>query len=290
MNEEQTTEPVVEEQTTQPVEVVEDVSTESKEEVAIPKFGEFLKHAPEGYKDLKTWDKFKDLDIPTALKVVADMDKWTGKRGDIPDEKASPEEWQKFYSKLGVPSDTKGYEYGLNDELKSQLGDKATDFETYLDKAKEVALKNNIPAKSMKGFLDEMLQHEMGLYKQTAEQQAEMQKQGLKMLQKEWGESFDEMKTGIEMLEKKYGISPEDADEIESNPKVLLLLGRLAADLEEKGQVGGAFSSTKMGLQAELEDVEGQIKTLLVETKGDMNDPRLDGLLSRRTRISQKLG
>ncbi len=277
----QTTEPVAE-PTTQPVTTVQ--------ETAVPKFGDLLKHAPEGYKDLKTWDKFRDLDVPTALKVVADMDKWTGKRGDIPDEKATPEEWTKFYEKLGVPKDSNGYSFRLSDEIKAQLGEQAQGVEQYLEKAKEVALKNNIPAKSVDGFLKEMMAHEMSLRGQVGEQAKAEREANRKALEAEWGESFDDMAAAVKSLEKNYNITPEDMDSIESNPKTLILLGRIAKDLDEKGQAGNAFSNTQIGLKDELSDVEGQITTVLKSTKGDMNDPRLVSLLSRRDRLLEKLG
>ena len=57
----------------------------AQEQVKMEKFGELLSYASDETKGAKTWDKFKDVDIPTALKAIVDMDKWTGKRGDIND-------------------------------------------------------------------------------------------------------------------------------------------------------------------------------------------------------------
>lgn len=255
----------------------------------IEKFGDLLSYASDDIKEAGTWNKFKDVDMPTALKAIVDMDKWTGKRGDIPQADATDEDWKSFWSKVGVPEDVSGYEYALSDEMKTGLGDEAEGLSQYIDHAKGIAHKYNIPAKAMDGFLSEMMQHEIGLRTAGAESQQEQFNARQAMLDSEWGDARNEMAQAVQNLEKHYGISEEMADVIESNPETLILLGKIAKDLDEKGQAGNAFSNTKIGLQDELSDVEGRIQAILRENRGDVNDKRLTSLFERKRRLDHKL-
>jgi len=272
--------------------VVEEAVVEEKaqSESKLEKFGQILEYAPDELKSAKTWDKFKDVDIPTALKAIVDMDKWTGKRGDIPDDKATPEQWKAFYEKLGVPKEAKEYTYALPDELKVKLGDEAVGIETYLGKAKEVAHKYNIPQKNLDGFLGEMMNYDLGLRDAGIQESTAAREAAQKMIDEAWGESFDEMSNAIQGIEKHYDFSPEATAIIENNPHLLIEFGKIAKDLDEKGQAGNAFSQTKIGLNDELADVEGQIKALLAKNKGNVKDPLIDPLAQRRARILQKIG
>ena len=160
---------------------------ETTEQAKFEKFGELLSYASDDVKEAKTWEKFKDVDIPTALKAIVDMDKWTGKRGDIPQDGATDEEWKAFYEK------------------------------------------------------------------------------------------------------KHYGLSEAEMDQVEASPLFNKLLGRIAKDLDEKGQVGNVFSQTQIGVKDELSDVEGQIREVLSTNGRNVNDPKLNTLLERRDRLQGKL-
>lgn len=251
-----------------------------KTEVKVDKFGQLLDLAPDDLKEAKTWNKFKDVDIPTALKAIVDMDKWTGKRGDIPQDGASPEEWKKFYDKLGVPEDPKAYEFGKPENVEL---DDAT-----IDTLRNLAKKHNL-SKKQEGVVSDMLNIYADMKKQGVETEKARIAEAQKKLDTEWRDQFDDMAKAVQSLEKHYGISQEDMDEIEANPKTLILLGRIAKDLDEKGQVGNVFSKTQIGLKDELADVEGQIRSILQANGRNVNDPKLDNLLDRRNRLQEKM-
>ena len=264
---------------------------ETTEQKTIEKFGELLSYASDDVKEAKTWEKFKDVDIPTALKAIVDMDKWTGKRGDIPQDGATDDEWKAFYEKIGVPADEAGYEYAFDDELKSALGDEAGNLENYVGEMKKLALKHKIPAKAMDSFLADAMQYEMTLRGNAAESSKEAREAALADLQKEWGDGkeFDEMAQAVINLEKHYGLSEEEMDQVEASPLFNKVLGRIAKDLDEKGQVGNVFSQTQIGVKDELSDVEGQIREVLSTNGRNVNDPKLNTLLERRDRLQAKL-
>ena len=267
---------------------VAEVATEVKEE-AIPKFGEFLKYASDDVKDAKTWEKFKDVDFPTALKAIVDMDKWTGKKGDIPTDWNDEAAVKEFYSKIGVPADAEGYEFGFDDATTTALGADAENMKAYVSEMKSLGLKHNIPAKALDGFLADAMAHEMGIRGASADALKESNAAKLQALTDEWGDGFDAMGASVQNLEKHYGLNEAEMDEVEASPLFNKLLGRIAKDLDEKGQVGNTFSQTKIGLTDELSDVEGKIQEILLATKGDVNDPRLGNLFDRKRRLDHKL-
>lgn len=262
----------------------------TQEQAKMEKFGELLSYAPDDLKEAKTWEKFKDVDIPTALKAIVDMDKWTGKRGDIPQDWNDEQAVKEFYAKIGVPENADGYEYAFDDATKEALGAEADNLSAYIGEMKALGLKHNIPQKALDGFLADAMAHELSMRGQGAEESKAQQEANQKLINDEWGDEFDAMAKAVEALEKHYDISPEDADLIESNPRTLILLGRIAKDLDEKGQVGNVFSQTKIGLSDEMSEVEGEIKTILSKNGRNVNDPALDSLLKRRDRIRQKMG
>jgi dsDNA-specific endonuclease/ATPase MutS2 len=130
----------------------------------------------------------------------------------------------------------------------------------------------------------------MSLRNQAGDINKEQLAANQKMINDEWGKEFDSMSQAVQSLEKHYNITPEEADLIESNPQTLILLGRIAKDLDEKGQVGNVFSQTKIGLADELSDVKGEITSILAKNGRNVNDPALDSLLKRKDRLMEKIG
>lgn len=263
--------------------------SEQTQATKLGKFGELLEYAPDDIKEAKTWEKFKDVDIPTALKAIVDMDKWTGKKGDIPTDWNDEAAVKEFYSKIGVPESPDGYEFGLDESVVAALGNDADSMTSYIGEMKTLGLKHNIPAKSMDGFLADAMAHEMGLRGAMAEATQEAVESKMKELTDEWGDQFDAMGASVQNLEKHYGLTDAEMDEVEASPLFNKLLGRIAKDLDEKGQVGNTFSQTKIGLKDELAEIEGKIHEILAATKGDVNDPRLGNLFDRKRRLDHKL-
>ena len=277
---EPTIEPTVE-PTTQPEPVAEPVVPASEPSKSdIKKFGELLSYAPDDLKEAKTWDKFKDVDMSTALKAIVDMDKWTGKRGDIPQDGASEDEWKAFYNKLGVPEDASAYEFGAPENV--EMDDATT------DTLRQLAQKHNL-TKGQEGVMSDML----SIYSEMKTAETEASNAAVEKAQAdldaEWGASSEEMGKAVQALENHYGMTPEQMDVIESNPMTLILLGKIAKDLDEKGQVGNVFSQTQIGLKDEMADVESQIRTVLAANGRNVNDPKLTNLLERRDRLQTKM-
>ncbi len=255
----------------------------------IGKFGELLKYASDDIKEAKTWEKFKDVDMATGLKAIVDMDKWTGKRGDIPQDWGDAEAVKDFWAKVGAPTDVEGYNYTFDEATSTALGSDAEGLQAYIGEMKTLGLKHNFRGENFDGFLADAMAIEVQQRVAGAEASAQKSAADEKMISDEWGTEFEAMGQAVQALEKHYGISAEEADAIEANPATLILLGRIAKDLDEKGQVGNVFSQTSIGLNDEMAEAEGAIRDILSKNGRDVNDPALDVHLARRDRIRQKL-
>lgn len=56
-------------------------------------------------------------------RYIKELQSFAGKKGDIPKEGASEEEWNEFYQKLGRPESVEGYDFDVNDEFTSLVGE-----------------------------------------------------------------------------------------------------------------------------------------------------------------------
>jgi hypothetical protein len=241
-----------------------------------------LGYADEDTKASAMWEKFKGGDVGNFLKSMTEQQKYLGKRGDIPAEDASPEEVAEFWGKLGVPAEASEYMVDMPEGYQPS--------EEALQAIKEAGKTANLTkeqfAKNSKMLL------EFDANKAKAEQEAIQAKEqeGVELLEKEWGEQAEQMIHAVRSMQKVYDMTPEEIEAVENDPKTLVLLGRIAKDLDEKGQVGTVFNSTTQGLTDELSDVESQIRAKLSANGGDIKDKSLDHLISQRERIQEKLG
>ncbi len=226
------------------------------------------------------FDKFKDGTSEDLFKSYAEQSKLVGWKGDIPSQDAEPDEWNAFYSKMGKPEDTSGYEFAPIEGLEVP--------QEYMSKVAETALKHNLSKSQAEGFIADMLGHEKELMSASQEAQSAKEQEGVDMLNREWGESKDEMIAGIRQLLGRYGIAGEAAEGIEANPQAMLLVGKIAHDLDEKGQAGTTFNATRAGIEDQMTELTSRITEIMTETRNP-KDPRLTPLLEKRTFLQDKL-
>ena len=129
----ETTEEVVEETTEETAEVVE----ESSNAFADVMFDQITDE------DIKTagWAKnLKGKDANEVGQYIKELQSFAGKKGDIPKQDASDEEWSEFYQKLGRPSDIEGYDFSIGDEFTEAVGEESLPFfEKTVNEIKEEA-------------------------------------------------------------------------------------------------------------------------------------------------------
>lgn len=124
---------------------------------------EWISKLPEDLRNHKSLSKFTD---ESALaKSYLELEKNLEKRIAVPNDDAGDEEWQKIYSKLGMPSDKKY----LSDERKNQLiNDKLADNDT-LSYYEELFAKGGLTRKQSDKVMEQIISKSKENIKSTNE-------------------------------------------------------------------------------------------------------------------------
>jgi len=246
-----------EEAITSEAEAVE--STEAvQEEVAEKTWRDEL---PDDLQGIKTLEKFKD--VSGLAKSYVETERYFEGAVRIPDEKASTEEWERYYTKLGRPEQSDGYEFE-----KAELPEGMSyneDFEkAFLDKAHTAGLNNK-----QVGDLYEWwnsTSKEAHVHSQV-ESENTIQRAEIE-LRADWGRQYDEKLAGVQRLVDKYadGADKQYLEEsgIGNNPSMAKFLDRVAKDFGEGRHLGdpkiNAFSdpeSAQLAKDAFYNDTKG---------------------------------
>jgi hypothetical protein len=247
-----------EEAITSEAEAVESTE-EVQEEIAEKTWRDEL---PDDLQGIKTLEKFKD--VSGLAKSYVETERYFEGAVRIPDEKASTEEWERYYTKLGRPEQSDGYEFE-----KAELPDGMSyneDFEkAFLDKAHTAGLNNK-----QVGDLYEWwnsTSKEAHVHSQV-ESENTIQRAEIE-LRADWGRQYDEKLAGVQRLVDKYadGADKQYLEEsgIGNNPSMAKFLDRLAKDFGEGRHLGdpkiNAFSdpeSAQLAKDAFYNDTKGE--------------------------------
>ena len=247
-----------EEAITSEAEAVESTE-EVQEEIAEKTWRDEL---PDDLQGIKTLEKFKD--VSGLAKSYVETERYFEGAVRIPDEKASTEEWERYYTKLGRPEQSDGYEFE-----KAELPDGMSyneDFEkAFLDKAHTAGLNNK-----QVGDLYEWwnsTSKEAHVHSQV-ESENTIQRAEIE-LRADWGRQYDEKLAGVQRLVDKYADGADkqylEDSGIGNNPSMAKFLDRLAKDFGEGRHLGdpkiNAFSdpeSAQLAKDAFYNDTKGE--------------------------------
>lgn len=212
---------------------------------------EFIKTLDENIRENKSWSKFKS---PQELaKSYTELEKMVGKKGEIPKDDATPEEWSNFYKKLGLPDDYEGY--GI--ELPKELADGKDRFNTALKLAHEAG----IPKKQAEKFFKGMMELETNEINQLQALQTENLKAEQAKLQEHWGLGMEDMIDSVTRLEKSLGVYEAfEAKGLNADADLLIMLGNLANKLGEDPTIKTNMANTPAGIDNEISEVNAEIK------------------------------
>jgi hypothetical protein len=264
-------EPVVEPTVEPTAPATAPVAAEPSAPQEVPKFGDLLQYAPDDYKDAKTWEKFKDTDMATALKSIVDMDRYVGKKGDIPQEGASPEEIAAFAKKLGFENSDEPQTYVELDPVK--FGDSKSELEGMYNEGingiMQEAIKNFAenpsPAAFAKALQDWANGDAEGTITNQIEAKAEMEQQ-MKDVAQKLGTTPEVMRQMNEEVVNRYGWT--EATTIHE------VLNTLARETTNSNTLKESLSSTPVGKQSRMSEIlneptfwDGTNKKLIDEHK-----------------------
>lgn len=192
--------------------------TETTETTAESEPKSFLDTLPESYRDKPYLKDINDMD--SLLKSFDNSQQLIGKKRELnlPTEKSTPEEWDKYYEAIGRPSKAEEYKLNYSDDIKDIINSES------LENFKKVAHEQGITEKQAQSLLDYETQLYKNLVDQYNEEQAESDKQFKEITTKYFGADKEKiMQTGEDLI-KKY--LPEGLEEhftkLDNNSKVIM--------------------------------------------------------------------
>jgi len=217
-------------------------------------------------KEAGFWKNLEGKDATEVGKYIKELQSFAGKKGDIPKPDATEEEWAEFYSKLGRPESTDGYDFTVGDEFRELVGeDSAPFFEKAVEGFKEQAYA--MGASSEKA--EELVDWYLGMVAQEIEESNTAMKEADEAMDKElrgeWGDGYDGMMNGITAMLKANGMPEENLQfAIDSgllrDPALATTLANIATRFQDDPEIGHHQTSTMAGLTDQIFDVETEIK------------------------------
>ena len=225
-----------EETTATSEEVVEtDVETTEAAEVEAQKEESWRDGLPDDLQGVKTLEKFKDVDA--LAKGYVHLEKYFDGTIKIPGEKATPEDWDRYYSKLGRPDTPDDYEFEKQEVPEGMNYDEHMEGE-FLKKAHGMGL-NSKQVGDLYGWYnaqtkDMFVQHQVA--QENSIQKAEIE------LRADWGRQYEEKISSIQRLVDQYATNDEkqylETSGFGNDPNVARMMDRIAKDHGEAKHLG----------------------------------------------------
>ena len=217
---------------------------------------------PETFKDSPV-GKYKT--VGELAKGYTEATKLIGAKGVIlPSEKATPEEYDKFYNTLGRPEKPDGYKLSPLENLHPEL--KVTP-ETEAG-FKSLMHKHGISAKQADGLYKEYF----GMISQSLTKRDEgmmtSKHQAETALRQEWGAEYGNNLAKSQKLIEKFGgpDAREAFGELGNNPVVLKVLAKIAKNFSEDGFVKGNEVKS-----SEISDAKSKITAMMLDANSPYN-------------------
>lgn len=229
-------------------------NTTETQEVSEIQTNSFLENVNEEFRNNPSIKDFKDVN--GLVKSYINQQKLIGK-SDIPGEKSTPEEWNKFYSKIGRPENIDGYSVpeGLEqDEL--------------LNTFKQVSFEKGLSNNQFSEIVNMFNQYTSTVEEKNKQTFEEQSKSYIEQFNKTFGEDAENVKTNAQNLLKKYATEEDfevlnnlDLNQTISLSKILYKMSN--KNLKESDVITGTPSSNKMPLQDIVKRIEELDKTLI---------------------------
>lgn len=183
---------------------------------------------PQEYQSAGWTEKVKSVD--DLWKLTANSQSLLGKRpAGIPTSDAPPEEWDKFNAALGVPDAADKYELSGSDKLPPEM-----DLTPYIAEAQGLFHKAKLTPSQAKmvwdGYLEMQVNNVDGVKAQSAEREAELDKQFNDMSAKLFGDKYGEVSTKAQEFITQA--LPEELrpslQNLSDNPQALLAVIKMA--------------------------------------------------------------
>ena len=231
-----------------------DTQAQPQADTQAPESNEFESQAiPETYAG--SWaGKYKTLG--EVFKGGEEANKLIGAKGVIvPGEKATQEEWDKYYNTLGRPEKPDGYKLTPLEKLHPELTITPEGDANF----KALMHKHGITAKQADGLYKEFYGMANGTLTKRDEKMQADKHQAEAQLRQDWGPDYDKHINSAKRLIEKFGgpNAREAFGDMGNNPQVLKTIANIARKFSEDGFVKGADvqNSEAKDAQVKLTDI-----------------------------------
>jgi hypothetical protein len=271
-------------------EVVEETTEQSSEELAFVD-SMLSKIDNDEVKNAGFWQNLKGKNANEFGQYVKELQSFSGKKGDIPKDDASDEEWNEFRTKLGWKENIEAYDFEPNDEFKEIVGEESYEyFDGVVGAMKKSLHAQGLSPDQAESVIDTYLEFTANDLQSRNKNMEEVNKLQDTELRNAWGEGYDSILNGIKGLLSKYGMSDETLEAMESSgvltePDLALTLGKISAEFEDDPEIGHFHTKTDAGIREQLFDVNAEV---LGYIKTGTKVP--DHLAQKRKDLMEKLG
>ncbi len=243
---------------------VEETTEQTSEEVAF--VDSMLSQIDnEDIKNAGFWQNLKGKDANEFAQYVKELQSFSGKKGDIPKDDASEEEWNEFRSKLGWKKDIEAYDFEPNDEFKEIAGEESFEyFNGVVGKMKETLHAQGLSPDQAESVIDSYLEYTANDLQSRNKNLQEVNELQDAELRKEWGDGYDSILNGIKGLLSKYGMNDETIEAMETSgvltePDLAITLGKISAQFDDDPEIGHFHTKTDSGIREQLHDVNAEV-------------------------------
>lgn len=219
---------------------------------------DWSKFIPQEYASEKLWEPLKGKGLPEVLKGYAESQKYIGGAIRLPGPDAKPEEWDKFYAKLGRPEAPDKYEAKLPEV--HGLG------------VDEEQLKTSLARLHKAGLTNAQVQAVFDIYGETVGKAQEILAKSAKEAEAElrevWGGAFDKNLALAKRTVREMGgeslLGFLESSGLANAPVFLRFLAKVGATLAEDGSISDEIEGVDSS-----EDAMAKINAI----RGDKNHP-----------------
>lgn len=208
----------------------------------------WFEQIPEELRKEPSLQSFRNKTVSDIVRSYVEGQKLVGGSIRLPRDDAKPEEWDRFYEKLGRPKTPEEYKIEKPAVIPEGIEwneDKAKEFQST---AHALGLNKNQVAKLVNWYTDR-IGRDMQSYRQKEAEKIEFGKsEAEKEMQKEWGPDYQRRvtvaKRGLRAMGDKNLIELLDTTGIGNHPSFLRLFYSLGQKYAEHGMIDGSVEGT----------------------------------------------
>ena len=210
------------------------------------------------------------------VKTYKNQLKVIGSKGVIvPDEKAAPEDWDKFYQGIGRPAKPEEYKFSEMKDLHPSLKVDPNQEKGF----REFLFKSGVPAKQADAFNQYATRYLSDMIKSGEEAMNKQREAAIGELKKEWGDKYPEhIAAATKLVTAVLGDKAGDLGPLENSPAGLRFLSKIGSLISEDSlskitSGGGGQTPDQAAAQEEINQIMADAARDKKHPLNDENNP-----------------